>query len=43
MILAKVGAPAQAAGEFTEAEWEEIRQLAGLRELEQPGTPDAGE
>jgi DNA polymerase-3 subunit gamma/tau len=35
VILAKVGSPAQTAGEFTEAEWEELRQLAGLRELEE--------
>jgi DNA polymerase-3 subunit gamma/tau len=35
VILAKVGAPAQAAGEFSESEWQELQQLATLRELEE--------
>ena len=35
VILAKVGAPAQAAGEFSEGEWQELQQLCSLRELEE--------
>jgi DNA polymerase-3 subunit gamma/tau len=35
VIIAKVGAPAQSAGEFSESEWQELQALAALRELEE--------
>ncbi len=35
IILAKVGASAQSAGEFSESEWAELQQLSSLRELEE--------
>lgn len=34
-ILAKVGSGAERAGEYTEAEWAELKRLAELRELEE--------
>jgi DNA polymerase-3 subunit gamma/tau len=35
LILAKVGAGADRAGEYSESEWQEIKVLSGLRELEE--------
>ncbi len=35
VIIAKVGAPSQSAGEFSESEWQELQALAALRELEE--------